>query len=44
MNELTEETFQVARMKLFASDLELILWHFETNNPYIRREVYRYIL
>ena len=25
MNELTEQTFQVARMKLFASDLELIL-------------------
>ena len=33
MNELTGWTFQVARMKLFRSDLELILWHFETNNP-----------
>ena len=33
MNELTGWTFQIARMKLFRSDLELILWHFETNNP-----------
>ena len=38
MNELTGQTFQVAGMKLFPSDLELLLWHVVTNISCIRRK------